>query len=483
MENEKPTPVTTDELSAVVKAALEGSNLNLAEVSKALGELKDRKSLSAEEVASVVDAKLDSKLSEVTKAFEATTKAIETAAKDRETSKSKMEFQVEKAADAFDVSFPISHRAGNLSVAAKQLLNVCQRKHQDADIPDSVLQEAVSNGRKTLHKLHESFRMGTKTLTTTGSGTGAELIPTDLASRIQLRLYLESQLASEMIGNEIDMPTNPYQIPMSLARPTMYLASQGVTVTKAPPTTSRPTLTASKIMGIADYTYEIDEDSIVPVLPWLEQQLASSAADALEGAIINGDTTGTHQDSDIHAVSGHYAKAFKGFRKLALAGSCSTSLASGGISTANLAAIRKSMAKYGIRTQDLRWIVGPKGYNDIVALTETLTAEKAGIQNARILTGNAPTFFGVPVLVSSQCREDLNASGVYDGSTTTKGSLFLVYMPGFLLGVRGQFGLEVDVDRLTQTNNVIASFRRDMQPVETPSTTVPIVWAGYNFTA
>ena len=87
------------------------------------------------------------------------------------------------------------------------------------------------------------------------------------------------------------------------------------------------------------------------------------------------------------------------------------------------------------------------------------------------------------MLVSSQCREDLNASGVYDGSTTTKGSLFLVYMPGFLLGVRGQFGLEVDVDRLTQTNNVIASFRRDMQPVETPSTTVPIVWMGFNFTA
>jgi hypothetical protein len=214
-----------------------------------------------------------------------------------------------------------------------------------------------------------------------------------------------------------------------------------------------------------------------------------SAAEALEEALVNGDTTGTHMDSDTHAVGATAAqKLFKGLRKMALiaaaadSNSSAVSFATGGISAANISALRKAMGKWGIRPQELMLLCGPKGYNDIVQLDETLTQDKVG-GAARILTGIAPQIYGIPVIVSSAVRENLNATGVYDGSTTTKGSILMVHKPSFLLGVRRGFTVETDVDKAQQLNSVIASFRRDFQPKETVSKAVPMVALGYNYDA
>jgi hypothetical protein len=192
----------------------------------------------------------------------------------------------------------------------------------------------------------------------------------------------------------------------------------------------------------------------------LLENMSSGAADALEGAIINGDITATHQDSDIHAVAGHHAKLFRGLRKHCIAG-VSRLITTGGLSAANIAAMRKQMGKYGIRPRDLMLVVGPAGYNKIVTLDETLTFEKVGnTAAARILTGEAASIYGIRIVVSSQVREDLNATGVYDGTTTTNGSALLVHRPSWLQGVRRGFTVEVDVDKKRQINSVIASFRR-----------------------
>jgi hypothetical protein len=129
-------------------------------------------------------------------------------------------------------------------------------------------------------------------------------------------------------------------------------------------------------------------------------------------------------------------------------------------------------------------IVGPQGYNDIVALDETLTFEKVGSQSAaRILTGEAASIYGIRIVISSQIREDLNASGVYDGVTDTKGSILLVHRPSWLVGVKRGMTVEVDVDKKRQINSVIASFRRAFIPKETPSATLPSVVLGYNYDA
>jgi HK97 family phage major capsid protein len=337
-----------------------------------------------------------------------------------------------------------------------------------------------------LKRARHSVVYGGKTLTTTGTGTGAELVPSDLSSDLQARMYLESQLAAELLASEIDMPTQPFQFPLTTTRPSFYVGSEapGSDPTASDPGTGNITLDAKKLIGMSEYSYEADEDAIIAVLPMIQEQLGAGAGDAFEGALINGDTTATHQDSDIHAVTAHHAKLFKGFRKYALAGNLKVSLATGGISADNIISMRKMLKRWGMRPRDLMLIVGPQGYNDLVGLDETLTFDKVGAAAAaRILTGEAASIFGIRIVVSSQIREDLNASGVYDGTTTTKGSLMLVHRPSWMVGSRRGFTVEVETNKKRQINSVIASFRRAFTPKETPSVALPSVVLGYNYTA
>jgi len=410
---------------------------------------------------------------------------------------SRNEFEVEYARD-----FPFEHRNQNMTVAEKQLANVCLHHVSDerkADmkaakqhvptgmndgISDEQLAYAARKGAAAWKAARNARIYGGKTLTTTGSGSGADLIPSDLSSDLMMRMYLESQLASEMQASEIEMPTPVFKFPLTTTRPNFYVGSEnpGSDPTSSEPGTDSITLDSKKLIGMSEYSYEADEDAIIAILPMLQESLAAGAADAYEGALINGDTTGTHQDSDIHAVSGHHAKLFKGLRKYAIAGSLTKDISTGKINATNIIAMRKMLKRWGVKPRDLMLLVGPQGYNDLIGLEETLTFEKVGNPAAaRILTGEAGSIMGIRIVVSAQVREDLNASGVYDGTTMTKGSVLLVHRPSWISGVRRGFTVEVDVDRKRQVNSVVASFRRAFVPKETPSTTLPSVVLGYNY--
>lgn len=416
---------------------------------------------------------------------------------------------------SFD-AFPVEHRNGNLSVAQKQLLNLCvmnvsdqakqetQRQNGGKSLPthmnDGITADQLSHADRAGEQAIKSLRnsvLGGKALGSSASGfadpNGHGLMPMNLSSDLQARMYLESLIAAEMLSMEVDMPTQPFEFPLVTTRPNFYSGTEllefGTTnsrPTESSPGTSRIQLDAKKLIGMSEYSYEADEDAIIAILPMIQQQLASAAADAYEGALLNGDTDGSHMDTDIRAVSGHASKVFNGFRKLARAGSGATqiSLASGKISAANIIAMRKKMLRWGMKPTELMLVVGPQGYNDLVGLDETLSFYKVGSQaQTRILTGEAPSIFGIRIIVSSQIRENLNASGAYDGTTMTKGSLLLIHKPSFVVGSRRGFTVEIDQSKLRQTNSVVASFRRAFTAKEAPSASIPTVILGYNYDA
>lgn len=464
--------VTAEDIEEVVKSVIGGSGIDKDALAKLVSDAATK-------------AQKGVTKAEVVELLEEHRKSVERTA-------SKFQFPVDGDTDA---EFPIEHRNGNLSVAEKQLLNICMNAIpgmkaeqiegiQNKDIPESILKDAVARGAKQYRQIRKAVRYGMKTLTT-GSSPGSHLVPTDLASDLLNRMYMESQLAAEFISSEIDMPTPTFDLPIRTTRPSFYVGSEnpGANPTESSPGTGKVTLSAAKLIGKTNFSYEVDEDALIAVLPMVTENLASAAADALEGALINGDTTATHQDSDIHAVSAHHAKLFKGLRKYALAGSLDVNLTSGGISAANVLALKKDMLRWGTKPSDMMIIAGVNGYNDFIGLTETLTAEKVGTDAARILTGSAPSLYGIRIVVSSQVREDLNASGVYDNSTTTKGSFLMVHRPSWIMGVRRGFTVEIDRDIQQQVNIVVASFRRDFKPLETPSASLPYVTMGRNYTA
>ena len=227
------------------------------------------------------------------------------------------------------VEYPIEHRSGNLSVAQKQLFNIMLnatpglKEHQiekisNEGIPEEALRQAKAVGSSNLQRLR-------KALTTGGSNSGAELIAQDLSSELLNRMYLESQVAAEFISAEIDMPTQSFVLPIRTTRPTFVAGSEnpGSNPAESSPGTDDVTLTAAKLIGRTNFSYEADEDAIVPVLNMVTNNLASAAADALENAIINGDTAAS-QDSD--ASAGDDVTLFDGIRKYALGGSTDRSL-------------------------------------------------------------------------------------------------------------------------------------------------------------
>jgi HK97 family phage major capsid protein len=380
------------------------------------------------------------------------------------------------------IELPSAHTKGNLPLHMKQLLNVMMKRDINSGITEAQLTRGKALGDRVMAKMVSFARSGQKALTSTTAGSGDEWVPTDLSSELLRRFYLSSDLAALLLAREVDMPTQPYEYPLATTRPTFYLeTTENVAATESSPGTSKVTLDAKKLMGRTDFSYEVDEDAIIPILPFVQEQLASAAADAYESAVINGDTAGTHQDSDTELIPKAAERSFNGFRKLALAISVlKLDLSTGGINEANLRAMKKALKKYGVRVRDLLWIAGPAGINDMQGIANVTTLEKYG-PRATILTGELASFLGIPIIVSERVREDLNASGVYDGVTTTKGSILLVNLNGWIPGRRRDFTVEIDKDIKTQTNFVVASFRRAFTPIETPSATIRWLSVGYNF--
>ena len=506
--------VSSDELSELIaRAVSKALPANAGVDTEALlSEIRSSKSLKADDVESLikkhVGAGVDhsSLVAEVKKLMpeqgitsKELTTALDNFAKSIRTP-SKVEF------DATSAQFPCEHRSGNLSVAQKQLLNVMvmgtsdeakastQRLNGGKSLPTNIndgitasqLAYAAAAGERAIKSLRDSvlYGNGAKALTTTGAGTGLELMPSDLSADLQMRMYIESMLAAEMLAAEIQMPTQPFELPLITTRPNFYTGSQapGSDPTVSDPGTGKIVLDSKKLIGMSEYSYEADEDSIIAILPMIQEQLGAGAADAYEDALINGDTAVTGQDTGTAANAA--IKIFNGFRKLALANTATKKTMTGGITADNISVLRKAMGKFGLRPADLMLLVGPNGYNDIVNLDETLTFDKVGsAAAARILTGNAASIFGIRIVVSAKVLENLTSAGIYDGAITTFGSMLLVNKSQFLVGSRRGFTVEVDVDRKRQINSVIASFRRAFTPKETPSASNPSVVIGINYAA
>lgn len=377
------------------------------------------------------------------------------------------------------IEIPIGERKGNLPVHRKQLLNILMKRHENDGIDSKDLSRAAQAGEELADR-----RLSYKLLTSTGSGTGDELVPTDLAGEIQRRMYLASNLYAFMAAQEINMTSNPMAIPFSTTRPTYYGESvEGTARVESTPGTAGPTITAVTYSSLVPFSYELAEDSIVPLLPHLQGLLATAAADAMEDVLLNGDTTATHMDSDTNAVSKAAPKYAKGLRKYALAGSLTVDAATGGLSLTNIKAALKLLGKWGVQTTDVAFVVGAKGINDIRGMSDLITVDKAGGRATLFNGAVVDTLFGSPVIISGRCREDLNASGVYDGTTTTKGSFVMFNRNAFWMGRRREFTVEIERSPTSQKTNVVASFRRGFSPSETPSASISTVVLGYNYAA
>lgn len=302
------------------------------------------------------------------------------------------------------------------------------------------------NPRETAY-FTEEYLPSLRAMDSTTAAEGDEFVPTELSPSLIERVNLDLQVAA--LFPEIDMPTQPYEVPgkavsrVRLGSHAEQTADTGQTKFKVvTPGTRKVTLTAKKFAGEALFSKELDEDGIIPILPFIQEELEDYLAADLEDAHINGDAQGAHFDSDTTATDDP-RKAIDGLRQHTQAGA-KTDAANAALTPAMLRINRKKMGKYGIKIGDLAHILGMASYVDLLGATDVQTVDKYGPQ-ATILTGELGKVGGVPLIVSEYVRQDLNATGVYDGTTTNRTIAITVNRKGFLRGSRR--GLTVEVYR------------------------------------
>jgi HK97 family phage major capsid protein len=321
-----------------------------------------------------------------------------------------------------------------------------------------------------------------KALSTGGSATGTEFIPTQFSGELFDLMRLERVVPT--LFRTVQMPSKSFTLPTAVSDMTVYKVAESTDSTGTEPTegtrgTGNVTLTGVKMAVETFFSDEMDEDSIIPVVDFVRQGLAEAHAEGLEACILNGDTTAAgHQDFGLVTSSADRRKCWNGLRKIASTGSDTTSAGGDALTETDLQNAILAMGKYAVSPKNLVLLVGTKGYAKLRALTNVWTVDKKG-GNAVINTGELKDWGGIPVVVSDCLADAYNASGVYDGTTTTLGVLIFAHKPSFVLGLRRAMRIRSWENVKTEQTVMVCSTRADFKSLR--ASTEPVCQTVYNF--
>lgn len=326
-----------------------------------------------------------------------------------------------------------------------------------------------------------------KALNTQTAGSGLEWVPTGYSSQLIEQVELEAKVAS--LFRSFNMPTPTYIYPVKLTDGTAYLGGEATTdspsmYTASTMTTSDLTFAAKKLVANYPVTEEMTEDSVFAVLPVLKASIAKAVAKAKDNAIINGDTSTTHLDTGYTVTSDDCRRAWMGLRRICSDANSSLGLKNDGSSwstSAGLGILRALIAEmgvYGVNPENLQIILNTNMFNKFKALDQVSTVDKFGTA-ATVVNGVLTAVDGIGITLSEFVEERQNASGIYDGTTTTKTQFLVVHKPSFWQGIRKELKLSYVEKPLYGLDYLVASTRCIWKPICDTTTEGVVGWV-YN---
>ena len=157
------------------------------------------------------------------------------------------------------------------------------------------------------------------------------------------------------------------------------------------------TLSTKKLISQSYLGNETEEDAIIPILPLIRESVIRSHARAVENMILVGNSA--------DRAFGTGGAAPDGIITLAAADSdktqSATAFASEKLTAAQLLAARKNMGKYGIRPDQVVYIVSVAEYHNLIA--DAAYADASQVEGlATKLTGEVGRVYGSPVIVCDE---------------------------------------------------------------------------------
>jgi len=138
------------------------------------------------------------------------------------------------------------------------------------------------------------------TFTTT---TGADWVPTILSNDFTETMRHDLHAATSI--KQVDMHSKVVDLPGEGADAVAYKTTEAATVTAGDIDDRKSTLTAVDIKARSRYTDDIDEDSIIAVLPHHRENHARALADGIEFAVVHGDENDSQGQSSNSSQDGY----------------------------------------------------------------------------------------------------------------------------------------------------------------------------------
>lgn len=316
------------------------------------------------------------------------------------------------------------------------------------------------------------------------AGDGLEFLPVDLSADFIREFFLGLRVGA--LFPTVDMTSQVFNMPAFSGIPRGYLVGEATTpanflqnlMTASSEDTYKLTFTARKLAVQSFWSGELEEDAIIAFAREVRSAALRGHVMTFEDALLNGARTNystTLDNFHTTAANKRWATvtgtsdaryAWDGIRKWREVLGTGTAVSGTGTAYAvsSMRQARGSLGKYGVYPSDLAWIVSPKGYVKMLGLTQVETYDKIR-DRATILTGQLGEIDGIPIIVSENIPEDLNASGVYDNTTTNTTIHLLVNRDAYRIGTRRSMRVETDRSVIADQNVLVSTNRVDFVKV------------------
>lgn len=301
-----------------------------------------------------------------------------------------------------------------------------------------------------------------KAMDSAESGYGQQLIGAQYVADLWEAARPESRVFSLL--DTFDMTAPTAYLPVEADLPEMLFVGEATSSTASDYATSntgsnRVQVDAKKFLIHQIWSTELEEDSIIPFIPFLRRQAALAIAHYSDAAVLNGDTTnaatGNINLDDADPADTKYYLAFDGLRHVGLVDNTANSKDLAGV--VSFAALKGQLTRmrdaaklidwgHPINPADVVYVTDPTTAEAIAQIDEVLTVDKFGPQ-ATVLTGQLANIGRNP-LVSSMAMSLTEADGKVSttGANNTKGQVVCFNRRGLKAGWRRR--VKVEVERL-----------------------------------
>lgn len=307
-------------------------------------------------------------------------------------------------------------------------------------------------------------------------------VPTHFSSRLWSIIKLG--LPELGIFPEVVMPGKSLDLNIDLTDSEGQLVSETTTISGANPFADtnaqeidddKRTLTAVKLRSRILTSGEVEEDSIVAVLPLARQKLVRNMQEAIAEAIVNGQKTAAidtatgsihfGKPSGASMAATDARKAWDGLRYYATSNSATpdtrVSAADAAPTVNTMRSVRATMDEYGVNSlSDLLWLHSVISYLQLLDDDDVATVDKFG-NGATVRSGVLAMVDGTELMVSRRLPKNMNASGVIDGTTTDRTSAILVHTGSCVLGNRRRMTIGQDIYGAMDARDIFVFFRGD----------------------